>query len=165
MQDDTSQLSLNDETDYGLCFACGPLNSAGLQLEFKRLGGVVKTSFLGREEHQGFPGYVHGGVITAILDEVMSRVALLENKWAITAKLNVRFRKPVSITEPLTAVAEKTRIVRGFLEAKGQISLTNGQVAADAIGTFSYLSSEALTQMSIQYPKLAKEWMRNEPHN
>ena len=163
MQYKPDQLSLNDGTDYGLCFACGPRNPTGLHLIFKRLGEVVTTSFLGLEEHQGFPGYVHGGILTAILDEVMSRVALLENKWAVTAKLDVRFRKPVAIGEPLIAGAEKNRKSRGFLEVKGRIRLPDGQMAADAIGIFKYLSSESLTQMSRSYPKLAKEWMKGYP--
>ena len=60
-------LSLNDETDYGLCFACGPRNRSGLHLLFERDGDVVRSTFRGREEHQGFPSYVHGGVITALL--------------------------------------------------------------------------------------------------
>ena len=165
MQDNDDQLSLNDETDYGLCFACGPQNPIGLQLIFKRVEGGIKTTFLGTEEHQGFPGYVHGRIITAILDAVMSRVALLENRGAVTANLNVRFRKPISIKEPLIAVAEKTREVRGFLEAKGQVKLTDGKVAAEGTGTFSYLSHQALSQMCLSYPKLAKEWMKNEPSN
>ena len=92
--EDRPQLSLNDETDYGLCFACGPRNPSGLHLTFERQGDTVTTSFLGRQEHQGFPGYVHGGVITALLDEVMSRVFLLKNRWTMTARIDIRFRQP-----------------------------------------------------------------------
>ncbi len=44
-------LPLNDETDYGMCFACGPRNPSGLQLRFERDGGKVTRTFQGREMH------------------------------------------------------------------------------------------------------------------
>ncbi len=46
-----SNLPLNDETDYGMCFACGPRNPSGLQLRFERDGGKVTTTFQCREMH------------------------------------------------------------------------------------------------------------------
>ena len=91
------KLPLNDDTDYGLCFACGPRNPSGLRLRFERDGDKVATTFRGQVEHQGFPGYIHGGIITAVLDEVMSRLSLLENRWTITARMNVRFRRPLQL--------------------------------------------------------------------
>ncbi len=156
---DRPTLPLNDETDYGLCFACGPRNSAGLQLTFERRGDVVTTSFAGRTEHQGFPGHVHGGVITALLDEVMSRVFLIDNRWTMTARIDVRFRRPVLLEQRVTAVGEKGGPVRGFFEARGRVELPDGQVAADATGTFAPLSSDSLAKMSEGYPILAREWM------
>ena len=153
-------LPLNDETDYGLCFACGPRNPSGLQLRFQRQGDRVTTAFEGRDEHQGFPGYVHGGVITALLDEVMSRVTLLEGRWAMTARMDVRFRAPVRVGETVMAVAEKTRVLRGFVEVRGRVEGADGTVAAEGTGTFAYLGDETLAEMSAGYPLLAKEWMR-----
>ena len=104
---DKPRLSLNDDTDYGLCFACGPRNAAGLHLMFQQVGDTVTTTFRGREEHQGFPGHVHGGVISALLDEVMSRVPMLDGRWAMTARMDLRFRRPVMVGEEVTAVAKR----------------------------------------------------------
>ena len=160
MNEGESGLPLNDETDYGLCFVCGPRNRFGLRLRFEREGGVVTTTFRGREEHQGFPGYVHGGVITALLDETMSRVSLLEDRWTMTARMEVRFRRPVPVDQPVRAVAEKLEERRGFVEAAGRVVLPDGMVAASASGTFAYLSEESLARMSEGYPLLASQWMR-----
>ena len=154
-----SNLPLNDETDYGLCFACGPRNPSGLQLRFESDGDKVTTTFQGREMHQGFPGYVHGGIISALLDEVMSRVSLLENRWAMTARMDVRFRQPVLMDQKVTAIAEKTRVIRGFLEARGRVVLPDGTVAVDATGRYAYLPYETLASMTTGYPRLASEWM------
>ncbi len=160
MNEGESGLPLNDETDYGLCFVCGPRNRSGLRLRFEREGGVVTATFRGREEHQGFPGYVHGGVITALLDETMSRVSLLEDRWTMTARMEVRFRRPVPVDQPVTAVAKKVEERRGFVEAEGRVLLPDGTVAASATGTFAYLGEESLARMSEGYPLLASRWMR-----
>ncbi len=157
---DKPRLSLNDNTDYGLCFACGPRNTAGLHLMFLQVGDTVTTKFRGREEHQGFPGQVHGGVISALLDEVMSRVPLLNGQWAMTARMDVRFRRPVMVGNEVTAVAERVREIRGFIEATGRVLLPDGDIAADATGTFKYLGDDTLRGMSAEYPRLAEEWMR-----
>ena len=60
MTDKTEQLSLNDVTDYGLCFACGPRNPYGLKLHMERDGNRVVSKFTALQEYQGFPGYLPG---------------------------------------------------------------------------------------------------------
>lgn len=158
----TNEISLNDDTDFGLCFACGPRNNQGLQLRFERDGGLVRTCFTPKRDHQGFPGYVHGGVITALLDEVMNRVSLLENQWTITGKLEVRFRRPILLTHQVNAVAQKTGGRGSYLQAVGYVKLPNGEVMAEGKGTFIYLSEQSLSEMSSNYPVLSKTWMRHQ---
>ena len=153
-------MKLNDDTDYGLCFACGPRNKVGLNLRFERHGATVTTTFCGRQEHQGFPGYLHGGIITALLDEVMSRVSLLENRWTMTARMEVRFRRPIPIDQQVTAIGEQAGPNRRLLQARGKVILPDGSVAADAVGTFVFLDNETLAEMSADYPTLTEEWMR-----
>lgn len=160
MESGQGGLPLNDETDYGLCFACGPRNPSGLRLIFKRDGDRVTTTFVGREAHQGFPGYVHGGIVSALLDEVMSRVSLLDDRWTMTARMDVRYRKPVPVGQTVTAVSERRRMLRGFVEVSGRVLLPDGAIAAEATGTFAFLGDEELERISAGYPRLAEEWMR-----
>ena len=153
-------LSLNDDTDYGLCFACGPRSPAGLRLRFERDGDRVFTSYTRRSEHQGFPGYLHGGVISALLDETMSRISLLEGRWTMTARLDVRYRKPIYVDQAVRAFAEKKSERRGVVEAVGWVELPDGSTAAEATGTFVPVKDETLAGMSEGYPILAQTWMR-----
>jgi len=90
----------------------------------------------------------------------MSRVPLLDGRWAMTARMDVRFRRPVMVGQDVTAVAERVREMRGFVEATGRVMLPDGEIAADATGAFKYLGDEALRGMSADYPRLAQEWMR-----
>ena len=162
MQEPRATLSLNDETDYGLCFACGPRNPSGLRLRFDRDGDKVTTTFQAREEYQGFPGYLHGGIITTLLDEVMSRVSLLDDRWTFTARMDVRFRRPIPPDARVVATAWKSRARRKHVEVQGRVELPDGSVAAEAEGKYVFVRPETLAQMGVGYPRLAQEWMRGE---
>ena len=112
------QVPLNDETDYGLCFACEPCNSAGLHLELEKLADSVKTTCSALEEHQDFPGHLNGGIISTLLDEVKNRISVLENQWTMTGRMDVRFRRPVMIGQTLTAIGKKYVGMGGFGDSK-----------------------------------------------
>ena len=133
MHQSPGSLPLNDDIDYGLCFVCGPRHPSGLRLRFERDGDTVRTTFRVTDVYQGFPGYLHGAIIGAILDEVMSRVSVLEDRWSMTARMDVRYRRPVEIGQTVTAVAEKTGARRGFFDTRGRLELSDGTVAADAV--------------------------------
>ena len=161
MTDKTEQLSLNDQTDYGLCFACGPRNPYGLKLHFERDGDRIVSRFTALEAYQGFPGYLHGGIITALLDEVMSRVSIVnQNRWSMTAGIDVHFRKPVFIGQEVTAVAEHLESNRRVVTAQAELVLPDGTVAAKATGRFFHVPKERLAEMTSDYPALARDWMR-----
>jgi acyl-coenzyme A thioesterase PaaI-like protein len=80
---------------YSLCFGCGKDHPTGLGLEMQGADGRVTGSFLVGEHHQGAPGLAHGGIVSAALDEAMAFLLWLVERPAVTAHMEVDFRRPV----------------------------------------------------------------------
>ena len=91
---------MNDERirHHELCFGCGQQNLFGLQLELeRRAGGGVAGRFFVKQDHQGPPGYAHGGVIAAALDEAMALVLHAAGTYALTGRLEVDLEAPAPV--------------------------------------------------------------------
>ena len=57
-----------------MCLVCGAENPAGLQGRFYELdGGELLGVFRPRQGHQSYPGRLHGGISSAVLDETIGR--------------------------------------------------------------------------------------------
>jgi len=114
------------------CFLCGIENPIGLNLSFYQEGDRVVAHYCPKEEHQGYPGVLHGGITCALLDEPIGRTLVNRDIWAMTVDLNVRFLKPIPLGQTLTVVGEIVRLRSRTLEGKGEIQLEDGTVAATA---------------------------------
>ena len=121
-------------------------------------GDTVVTKYTALERHQGFPGFLHGAVITGLLDEVMSRLPVIEGRWGMSARLDVRFRLPVRTGDVLTATARKDGGRGAVMRTSATVALPDGRVAAEATATFALLSPDALADMAQDYPGLAQTW-------
>jgi len=119
------------------CFVCGMENSIGLRQSFYQdsTGRVVAT-FTPRDEHQGYPGLLHGGIAATLLDEVMGRAAIAKGLWLMTIRMEVHYERMVPLDQPLTVVGEIVRETRRLVEAKGEIRLSDGNVAVTAKADF-----------------------------
>lgn len=131
-----------------MCFVCGMENPIGLGLFFYEDGdGRVVATFTPREEHQGYPGLLHGGIAAALLDEVLGRVAIGRGVWLMTARMEIRYKQMIPLDQPLTVVGETVRETRRLLEAKGELRLADGTVAATATATYLPVPEEKLEGM------------------
>ncbi len=127
-----------------LCFVCGMENPIGLKVIFEEEDKRVWAKFTPREEHQGFPGILHGGLTGALLDEAMGRCLMVggEERWMVSARLEVRYKKPIPIGEPLTVRGEVVQDRGRRIETRGEIRLKDGSLAAEAKGTYMRVPQE-----------------------
>jgi uncharacterized protein (TIGR00369 family) len=125
------------------CYVCGNKNPAGLAVDFKIDADArsISASFTPSEDHQGFEGLVHGGILSALLDEAMAKLAYGVGLPAVTAELTIKFKAPAAPGEELLVSARLTEDTKKLITAEATI--TRGPVViAEAKGKLLKVSSE-----------------------
>ena len=151
-------MELNDTTDYQRCYACGQRNPYGLQMVFRQENDTIVSDFQPREEHQGFPGVIHGGIIAALFDEALNRTSMLAAQpvWSMTGRLEVRYRRYVPYGPHLRLRARLDRQRGRMIQASGTLTLADDEeaVLAEAQGSFMALSSDQLDTLMQDFPQM-----------
>ena len=122
-----------------MCMVCGRDNPWSLKARFYELeNGELLGLFQPLEEHQSYPGRLHGGIASALLDETIGRAVGITDPdaWGVTVELNVRFRKPVPLDREIRAVARISKDSSRLFEGSGEIVLEDGTVAIEASGKY-----------------------------
>jgi acyl-coenzyme A thioesterase PaaI-like protein len=130
------------------CYGCGDRNPEGLHIDFGVEGRQVTGRFTGRPSHQGFPGVAHGGIAAAVMDEAMGWAMYAANAWAMTARMEVKYRRPLPLGEELIVTAQVTRDRGRRLEAEAEIRTASGELLTQASGLFLRMSEERSRNIS-----------------
>jgi uncharacterized protein (TIGR00369 family) len=126
------------------CFGCGGANPRGMKLAFdadesaRRITGRFRLG----PEYQGATGFIHGGIIATVLDEVMSKVSRFQNVHAVTAELTVEYLRPIRVDEELRVEGFATRQEGRNLYREGEIRNAAGAVLARGRGRFVIIDPE-----------------------
>ena len=120
-----------------ICFGCGGANARGMQLTFEQDDAAqrIRGNFKLGAEYQGGPGFIHGGIIATVLDEVMGKVNRFRGVRAVTAELNVEYLRPVPVDEDLIVEGHEVEKSGRNLILAGEIRNQSGRfwrAAADA---------------------------------
>ena len=143
-----------------MCMVCGKENASGLHAKFYELeGGELLGVFSPREIHQSYPGRLHGGVASAVLDETIGRAVGVANpeEWGVTVELTVRFKLPVPLGEELRCIGRITRDTRRLFEGTGEIVLADGTVAVEASGKYLKMPIDRIAEGDF-----ATQWFADE---
>jgi acyl-coenzyme A thioesterase PaaI-like protein len=127
------------------CWGCGD-NPNGIHLRRPLEEGIERyeATFRFDERHQGGPGIVHGGLVGAALDEACGLLATWHRFPAVTARIAIRFRRPVPIHTDLTIVAGVTGSRGRRIEIAAE--LRREEVLAEAEGSFLHVPLEHFLQ-------------------
>lgn len=125
-----------------MCAICGIDNKYGVHAQFYNMeDGSVMTKFKYRQEHQSYPGRVHGGLITAMLDEMGLRALWTkegsEEKFGVTMSLDTKYRKPVPYDEEIIGKGIVIKENNKFFVVDSKIMDLQGNVLAN--GTIKYI--------------------------
>jgi acyl-coenzyme A thioesterase PaaI-like protein len=85
------------------CFGCGAANPAGMKLVFDLDLDARRTRghFILGPNYAGGGGFAHGGIIAVVLDEAMGKISRVVDEKAVTAEMDIEYRKPVPVDEPI----------------------------------------------------------------
>jgi acyl-coenzyme A thioesterase PaaI-like protein len=139
------------------CFACGTANPIGLDLHFYRLGNTVCSDITLSKYHEGWQNIAHGGIISTLLDEIMSwTVMCAKRTFFVTRKMSVKYIRNVSIEKPLKVIGMlKDDSTPPKVEARAEIRDEAGSLLVRSSGEFVLLPEEKFASV----PEAFKEEM------
>lgn len=140
------------------CFICGVRNDASVRVAFYDTVSSdgrpeVEARFTAADLHQGYPGRMHGGVATGILDETIGRAINSGSGegeptiWGVAVELAIKFQKPVPLGVELTARGRITRVRRRLFEGTGEIYLPDGTPAVSAEARYLSLNLDKISDL------------------
>ena len=140
------------------CLVCGTDNQFGLKSRFfETAEKEVIGLFTARDEHQSYPGIVHGGVSAAILDETIGRAIMAhygQNTFGVTVDLQVKYKKPVPLGVELRVIGRLTNDRGRIFSGTGELYLPDGTIAVTAAGKYLKRTLDQITDTTF----MAEEW-------
>ncbi|MCZ6695511.1 MAG: PaaI family thioesterase [Acidobacteria bacterium] len=120
------------------CFACGPDNPIGLHIHFRLDGEVCRGEFTPGENHGGFDGVTHGGILYSALDDVMANWLYLRGARGYTARCEVRYREALPIGTKISLESRMLKKKGRFVILEGKaVRAADGAVIAESQGFFN----------------------------
>ena len=117
------------------CLGCGPDNPASLGLQIQLEGERAFARLRLGPNHEGAPGFAHGGAIATALDDTLGTLLLALGRLAVTASLHVEYRAPVLLGRDLDLEAWCEGIDGRKIRLAGEVR-EDGRVLAEARALF-----------------------------
>jgi acyl-coenzyme A thioesterase PaaI-like protein len=152
-----------------MCLACGLKNPFGLKAFFYELvNNDIVAIFKPLEEHQSYPGRLHGGIAATILDETIGRAILIGQKkeiWGVTMAFQIHYLKPIPLDQELKVMGRITYEDERIFEGKGELILKNREIAATATGKYMKLPLEKIANFDLEENEWRVVESKNDPES
>ena len=103
---------------------------------------------------------MHGGLVATMLDEAMGWVTMSHGIWAVTGKINVRYRDPVPLLQPVTVVGMIEKNRGRWVTVRAEIRSSEGAVLSEADAIFMRVSGERQVELEEIYRGMTLEDVR-----
>ena len=137
---------------YPDCFGCGDANPIGLRLRYRWEGERLTTEFTPGEVHQGWPGIVHGGIITTLLYEGMENLAFHGGTTTMMRSMQTRFRRPARVGERIMAAAWMLAEQGRTLIASAALTDADGNLIAEGSAELVPITQKRIERLGIDKP-------------
>ena len=119
------------------CFVCGSKNPIGLNIDFRFVDEQCVGEFTPGENHVGFDGVTHGGIIFSVLDDLMANWLFLQGGRGYTAKCEIRYREPLPVGTNVKLVCDLVQKKRKLLQLRAKAIRTDTDaIVAESEGSF-----------------------------
>jgi uncharacterized protein (TIGR00369 family) len=122
--------------NYPNCFVCGDKNEIGLKVAFFYDEGKAKAQYTPTREFEGYKDICHGGILSALLDEVMIYSIKAQEILTMTVQIEVKFKNPAIIGETLYLEGQVTEDKGKIIITEGKISKKDGTIVAESRGKY-----------------------------
>ncbi len=137
------------------CFGCGPENKRGFHADFPfdPDTGEVKFRFAFDRSYEGAPGFVHGGMLAALLDEAQGVTCFHAGHFVMTDQLFVKYDKACPLGEEVECRAWITIAKSRRLYTKATIySPLTGEIYATSKARWYNMKEKIYTRMFHRSP-------------
>ena len=145
------------------CFGCGDANPAGLKMTFRTDGTTVVSELSVPAHLCGWNRLVHGGILSTLMDEIMSWTAIhLLQRLILTKSMQIDFLHPVYVGTPLRLEGRIDRhLSPKEAEVTADLHIKDGmRRCTHARGRFALFTAEAMQRMKIMDKDTVKSYTR-----
>ncbi|KRT64683.1 MAG: thioesterase superfamily protein [Chloroflexi bacterium CSP1-4] len=133
------------------CFVCGELNRRGLRLPIYASAGRAWADLTLGRDFVGWTDIAHGGILAALLDEVMGWALFEHDCWGVTAEMTVRYVRPVDPGRPIHVEGEVLEVSRRLFRTAGRITDAQGTLLTSAEARYVAAPEARRAELKAQY--------------
>ena len=134
---------------YPNCFGCGSSNPIGLRLTHRLEGDHLVTEFVPGEDHQGWPGIAHGGIIATLLYEVLENLPYHLGIVTMMKSMETRFRRPAKTGKSLTAKSWLVDRTDRNMTVSASLTREDGELIAEGDAVLVVLSQRQKERLGL----------------
>jgi len=132
-------------------------------MQFYRMDDMVCSDITLGRNHEGWENMAHGGIISTLLDEVMSwTVMVFKRTFLVTRKMDIKYIKPVPLGAPLTARGKiLNETGNSKIDIRGEIVDAQRSLLVRSRAEFVMLADKQLTSVSEEMKREMMDMFEN----